>query len=76
MALGPGVSTGAFAWDGQSLRRVGRDRISGRLVAPFALEVPVDEAFHVLQPTEGDVHPDAGIFVAWLRSVRPEEPEA
>ncbi len=55
---------------------VGRDRISGRLVAPFALEVPVDEAFHVLQPTEGDVHPDAGIFVAWLRSVRAEEREA
>lgn len=43
-----------------------RERESGRLIAPFALEVPIDEAFHLLEPAEGPPHPDAARFVDWL----------
>jgi LysR family transcriptional regulator, glycine cleavage system transcriptional activator len=50
------------------------DRASGRLVAPFALEVPVDEAFYVLQPTRPDPHPDAATFLHWILSVRDTDP--
>ena len=45
-----------------------KERASGRLIAPFDLEVPVDEAFHLLQPKEGNAHPDAEIFKSWLLS--------
>ena len=45
-----------------------RDRGSGRLVAPFDLEVTIDEAFHVLQPTGGNPHPDTDTFTSWLLS--------
>ena len=42
------------------------DRASGRLVAPFALEVPIAEAFYLLRPTDAVCHPDADLFRAWL----------
>ena len=31
-------------------------RASGRLTAPFALEVPIDEAFYLLKPLGGHSH--------------------
>jgi len=43
-----------------------RERASGRLIAPFGLEVPIDEAFHLLEPSAGPLHPDAARFVSWL----------
>jgi len=42
------------------------ERHSGRLVAPFALSVPIDEAFYLISPTDGTLHPDAETFRAWL----------
>jgi LysR family glycine cleavage system transcriptional activator len=44
-------------------------RAMGRLVAPFDLNVPIDEAFHLLQPMEGNVHPDAPLFIDWITAV-------
>lgn len=50
----------------------GKERTWGRLIAPFELEVPIDEAFHLLQPTEGNEHPDADAFRSWLLSALSE----
>ncbi len=47
-----------------------RDMANGRLIAPFSLAVPVDEAFHLLEPTLFSPHPDAAMFVSWLLSMR------
>lgn len=44
----------------------GKDVGLGRLVAPFALAVPVDEAFYLMTPVEGGLPADARLFVAWL----------
>jgi LysR family glycine cleavage system transcriptional activator len=40
----------------------------GRLIAPFDLAVPIDEAFHLIKPAGGTTHPDADAFVDWLLS--------
>ena len=45
-----------------------KDRASGRLIAPFALELPIEEAFYLRQSDTGKTHPDAGAFVDWLRA--------
>ncbi|MFZ1340450.1 MAG: LysR family transcriptional regulator, partial [Paracoccaceae bacterium] len=42
------------------------DRAAGRLIAPFPLEVPIDEAFHLIQAPAGSPHPDAAAFTDWL----------
>lgn len=42
------------------------DLASGRLVAPFDLAVPIDEAFHLLRPIAGTPHPDAALFADWV----------
>ena len=42
---------------------------SGRLIAPFAVAVPIDEAFHLIRPAGSSAHPDAPVFVDWLLSV-------
>lgn len=39
---------------------------SGRLIAPFPLAVPIDEAFHLVEPAGGPRHPDATAFMEWL----------
>ncbi|THD85488.1 LysR family transcriptional regulator [Aliigemmobacter aestuarii] len=39
---------------------------SGRLIAPFALAIPIDEAFHLVEPAGGSRHPDAAAFSSWL----------
>ena len=41
---------------------------TGRLIAPFDLAVPIDEAFHLIKPAGGTTHPDADAFVDWLLS--------
>jgi LysR family transcriptional regulator, glycine cleavage system transcriptional activator len=50
-----------------------KERASGRLVAPFDLEVPIGEAFHLLEPAEGNEHPDAQMFKSWLLSAVSEQ---
>jgi len=42
------------------------DRARGRLVAPFALNVPISEAFYMLEPTGAAAHPDVIVFKTWL----------
>ncbi len=61
-ARGGGVALGRASLAGPALA-------SGRLLAPFDLAVPIDEAFHLVRPAGGDTHPDAGVFAAWLMSV-------
>lgn len=39
---------------------------SGRLVKPFDLSVPVDEAFHLISPLDRIKHPDSERFRDWL----------
>jgi LysR family glycine cleavage system transcriptional activator len=58
-AQGGGVALGR-------LSVANRERRSGRLFAPFDLEVPIDEAFHLLEPLGRDLHPDAALFADWL----------
>lgn len=43
-----------------------RERESGRLIAPFDLEVQINEAFHLLEPVGREMHPDASLFIDWL----------
>ncbi len=38
----------------------------GRLVAPFKLAIPIDEAFYLMSPAGGTLHPDADVFRKWL----------
>ena len=42
---------------------------SGRLLAPFDLALPINEAFYIVQPAGNCTHPDAAYFVDWLLSV-------
>lgn len=43
-----------------------RARASGQLVAPFDLEVPINEAFYLLEPVGRRLHSDAELFIAWV----------
>lgn len=43
-----------------------RERETGRLVAPFVLEVPINEAFYLLEPVGRNLHPDAAAFTSWI----------
>ncbi len=43
-----------------------RDFAAGRLIAPFDLAVPIDEAFYLLEPEGGATHPDAKRVVDWI----------
>lgn len=45
---------------------VERELQSGRLVKPFDITVPIEEAFYLLSPTAGPAHPDAGRFRDWV----------
>ena len=58
-AQGSGVALGR-------LSLAARERASGRLIAPFELEVPISEAFHLLEPLDQDPHPDVAPFIHWL----------
>ena len=61
-AHGGGVALGRL-----SIAKI--ERASGRLVAPFDLEVPIDEAFHLLEPVGRELHPDAAMFIEWISGV-------
>lgn len=43
------------------------DRQVGRLIAPFELEVPIKEAFYLLEPVGRKLHPDAPGFIQWIK---------
>ncbi|MEN0039700.1 MAG: LysR substrate-binding domain-containing protein [Pseudomonadota bacterium] len=49
-----------------------------RLVAPFGLELPIEEAFHLVETSPTIAHPHAETFKAWLlgQVVSPELPTA
>jgi LysR family transcriptional regulator, glycine cleavage system transcriptional activator len=40
--------------------------VSGRLIKPFSLSVPIGEAFHLVEPAGGSRHGDAEAFTEWL----------
>jgi LysR family transcriptional regulator, glycine cleavage system transcriptional activator len=61
-AQGGGVALGRL-----SLTK--RERETRRLIAPFDLEVPINEAFYLLEPVGKNPHPDASKFIAWLSEV-------
>ncbi len=42
------------------------ERSTGRLVAPFDLELPVLEGFHLLVPTHQRLHADVETFTQWI----------
>lgn len=42
------------------------ERASGRLVAPFDLDVPISEAFHLLAPVGRPARPDARLLADWI----------
>lgn len=44
----------------------GRELASGRLVRPFDIALPTEEAFYLLRPDAGAEHPDATAFRAFL----------
>lgn len=58
-ATGGGVALGRSSMTEKELQ-------SGRLVAPFDLRVPIDEAFYLLSPSDGSAHPDAHKLRDWL----------
>lgn len=43
------------------------DLAAGRLVAPFELKVPIEEAFYLLEPQTGPAHPLRSMFAAWIK---------
>ena len=51
---------------------------AGRLVAPFDLELPIEEAFHLVATSPAIAHPHAEVFKAWLleQVISPEHPIA
>lgn len=61
-AQGAGVALGRQSLAGHAIE-------TGRLIAPFDLAVPIDEAFHLIKPAGGISHPDTDAFVDWLLSV-------
>jgi LysR family transcriptional regulator, glycine cleavage system transcriptional activator len=58
-ATGTGVALGRTSLSAPELA-------TSRLVAPFALSVPVDEAFYLLAAPTTRPHPDAASFKDWL----------
>lgn len=44
------------------------DLAAGRLIAPFALSVPIEEAFYLLEPQEKTKHPLGNEFCEWIKA--------
>jgi LysR family transcriptional regulator, glycine cleavage system transcriptional activator len=65
-ANGAGVALGRH-----SLTKSQRE--SGRLVAAFEHEVPINEAFHLLEPVARQLHPDSASFVEWILTVATQD---
>jgi LysR family transcriptional regulator, glycine cleavage system transcriptional activator len=61
-ARGGGVALGRLSLAKQ-------ERETRRLIAPFDLEVPINEAFYLLEPVGKFPHPEASKFIAWLSEV-------
>jgi LysR family transcriptional regulator, glycine cleavage system transcriptional activator len=45
---------------------------SGRLIAPFELLVPVEEAFYLMMPADGILTPEENLFTEWLTTFAKE----
>jgi len=58
-AKGAGVALGRSCMTEEDLS-------SGRLVAPFDLALPIDQAFYLITPSDETPHPDARLFHDWL----------
>lgn len=58
-ARGGGVALGRSSMSAREID-------SRRLVRPFKLALPIDEAFYLLSPQHGREHPHAALFRAWL----------
>ncbi len=58
-ATGGGVALARSSMSGPELE-------SGRLIRPFDTAFPIDEAFYLIAPSDGQEHPDAGAFRTWL----------
>lgn len=54
----------------------GPHRQRGTLVAPYALELPIEEGFFLLEPAREGAHPEAPGFVAWLLSAAAQPGQA
>jgi LysR family glycine cleavage system transcriptional activator len=65
MALEVAAAGGGVALGRSSL--IDQYVATGRLVAPFDLEVPTDEAFYLVAPTDRVATPDAAVFRAWIQ---------
>ncbi len=52
-----------------------RERSSGRLIAPFGLEVPINEAFYLIEPVRRELHPNALTFIDWITNVAAHDRE-
>lgn len=58
-ASGVGVALGRSSMIGAELAR-------GRLIRPFQIAAPIAEAFWLLSPEAGMIHPDAASFREWI----------
>jgi LysR family transcriptional regulator, glycine cleavage system transcriptional activator len=52
-----------------------RERAAHRLISPFNLEVPIKEAFYLLEPVKKELHPDASAFINWVTGVAAQDRE-
>lgn len=66
MALQVAAHGGGVALGRSSM--IEEELASGRLVRPFALELPVGEGFFLAAPEKGPRHPDAPLLREWLLS--------
>ena len=64
MAFGLAVANCGVALARSSLAE--QEIASGQLVCPFPIKVPIEEAFHLVSPTDNNGHPDAETFRHWL----------
>ncbi len=61
-ATGGGIALGRRSMSAREIK-------SGRLVRPFDIAVPIDEAFYLVAARDGPRHPDADRFRNWLLNV-------
>jgi LysR family transcriptional regulator, glycine cleavage system transcriptional activator len=45
---------------------IGNELQSGRLIAPFALAVPIEEAFYLIRPANGEITAAETMFTEWV----------
>lgn len=64
MAMAVAAEGGGIALGRTSL--IETELTSGRLVKPFAFELPIEEGFFLVAPEKGPRHKDAAVFREWL----------